>query len=245
MAAAAGVVLLGACGGDDDDGGSATSATSDEGEAYVDAIATSMREDGEVPLDAERADCAATAIVDVVGVDTLRDAGISPEELGDADSLQSLDVEVPDDVTERLGAAFDECGFAGTIKDALVDSFTSEFGSELSAEASACLRDNLSDEAVTDALAATFVDGSNEHVQEPLLAAVAACPPVATEALLAEAPTDLPPAAEACVSEFVESNPDLVARSFGSGDAAAGQELGVQLAGACPEVAAALGTRGG
>jgi hypothetical protein len=238
MVATAGVMLLGACGGDDDDGGGATS---DEGAAYVDAIAASMREDEEVPLGAERADCAATAIVDVVGVDTLRDADITPEELGDAENLESLDVEVPDDVTDRLGAAFEECGFAGTIKDVLVDSFGSELGSELPADAAACLRDNLDDQAVTDALAATFVDGSQEHMQEPLFSAVAACPSVATEALLAQAPADLSPAAEACVSEFVEANPDLVARSFGSGDSSAGQELGVQLAGACPEVAAAFG----
>jgi hypothetical protein len=235
--AAVSVMVLGACGGDDDDDGAASSG---EGEEYVEAVAASMRDD-EVPMDAERANCAATAIVDVVGVDTLEDAGISPEELGDADNLQSLDVEVPDDITDRLGAAFDECGFADTIKDALVNGFTGEFGSDLSAEATACLRDNLDDEAVTDALAATFVDGSDEHMQEPLLSAVAACPPVATAALLAQAPADLSPAAEACLTEFVESNPDLVARSFASGDSAAGQELGVQLAGACPEVAAALG----
>jgi hypothetical protein len=177
----------------------------------------------------------------VVGVDALQDAGISPAELGEADNLQSLDVDVPDDVADRLGAAFGECDLAGTIEDVLVNGFTSGFGSEMPEDATACLRDNLDDETLTDALAATFVDGSDEHIEEPLLSAVAACPPVATAALLARAPVDLSPVAEACLTEFVESNPELVARSFASGDTQAGQELGARLASACPEVAAALG----
>ena len=59
-------MLLGACGGDDDDGG----ASGGQGDEYVDAVAASMSEDEETPLDAERADCAATAIVEVVGPTT-------------------------------------------------------------------------------------------------------------------------------------------------------------------------------
>lgn len=238
---AAGAILLGACGGDDDDG----SASGGQGDEYVDAVAASMSEDEETPLDAERANCAATAIVDVVGVDTLTDADISPDELGEADSLRSLDVELPDDVNERLGEALGQCDLAAELEGVMVASFSDEFGSELPEEAAACLRDNMDDQALVDAMAAAFVDGSGEQVQEALTPAIGQCPSVATAVLLAQAPTDLSPAAEACLTEFVEANPDLVARSFGSRDASAGQEMGVGLAAACPEVAAALGTRGG
>lgn len=243
---AAGVVLLAACGGDDDDGASTEGgATDGQAGEYVDAVATAMREDDDTPVGPEQATCAANAIVDMVGVDALSDAGITAQELGDADDLTSLDVELPADVTERLGAALGECDLVGPLEDALVEGFAGQFGSELPAEAAACLRDNVDDRALLDAAAATFVDGSEDHMREPLSSAIGACPPVATAVLLAEAPTDLSASARACVTEFVEANPDLVARSFGSRDAGAGQELGVGLAAACPEVAAALGTRGG
>jgi len=241
--------LLGAWGGDDDAGGSASSASGGQAEGqageYADAVSASMREDDEAPLDAERADCAAAAIVDVIGVDALTEAGVSPDEFGSADDLTSLGIELPDDVTDRLGESLRECDLAGPLEDVMVDGFAGEFGTELPAEAAECLRDNVDDGALMDAAAATFVDGSNEHLREPLASAIGACPPVATAVLLAQAPVALSPAAEACLTEFVEANPDLVAQSFGSGDAGAGQQLGVRLAAACPEVAAALGTRGG
>lgn len=240
MVAAAGVMLLGACGGDDgEDGGAASGG--DQAEEYVDAVSADMRENDEIPLDAERADCAAAAIVDVAGADALSEAGVSPEDLGETDSLSELGVELPDDATDRLSAALDDCDLAPAIEDVMIDGFADEFGSGLPADAAACLRDNLDDEALTDAAAATFVDGDAQRVQDAIGPAVAACPPVAKAVLLAQAPVELSPSAEACLTAFVEGNPDLVARSFGSGDTAAGQQLGASMAQACPEVAAALG----
>lgn len=236
---AAGVMLLAACGGDDagsDDAGNGDGRSQE----YVEAVVASMREDDETPLHPERVDCAAAAIVDVVGVDTLTDAGISPEELAEAGNLASLDVDLPDDAGDRLGNAFAECDL-GRIEEVLIDDFTSIWGTELSSEAAGCLRDNLDDRAVTDALASAFVDGSIEqmYMQGPLASAVAACPPVMTEVLLAQTPSDLPPAAEACVSDFVEGNADLVVQGLTSGSGDAGQELGDRLAAACPDVATA------
>jgi hypothetical protein len=91
-------LLLGACGDDDDD---ATPAAQGEGthggdaDAYVEAVGgslneavASLNESGEgVPLDQTQTRCVARAIVDVVGVDALREAGISPDEFAGADDL--------------------------------------------------------------------------------------------------------------------------------------------------------------
>jgi hypothetical protein len=238
---AAGVMLLAACG--DDDGGSDDAGDGDgRSQEYVEAASASLREDGEFPVDAERADCVAAAMVDVVGVDTLTDAGISPEEFGDADNLESLDVDLPDDAVDRLGNAVAECDLVGFFEDVVIDGFSREVGTELSSEAAACLRDSFDERALADAVARTFVDGSSEHVQEPAVSALAACPPALTEVLLAQASSDLPPAAETCLSDFMEDNADLMAQlAAGGGSREARQEAGARLTAACPDVAAALG----
>jgi hypothetical protein len=51
-------------------------------------------------------------------------------------------------------------------------------------------------------------------------------------------PTDLRPAAEACLTAFVEDNADLVVQGLTSGSGDAGQALGERMAAACPEVGA-------
>jgi hypothetical protein len=121
----------------------------------------------ETPLHPERVECAAAAIVDLVGVDTLTDADISADELAEAENLESLDVNLPDDAADRLGNALAECNLGGSIEDLAVDGFTSNWETGLSSAAAACLRDNFDDRAATDALARTFVDDSSD-IQGPL-----------------------------------------------------------------------------
>ncbi len=238
--AVAGAMLLGACGGDDDAGSGGGSDS--DAEAYVDAVAASIREDEEAPsISDEQATCMAEALVDVVGADTLKDAEVTPAEFADTSDFTSLDVDVPDDAADRLGADLRDCDLAGPIKDGLVDSFTSNLRSDLPDEAARCLGDHLDDEGATDGLAATFIDGSDEHLRDLLTSAVGACPSVETEILLAQAPSDLPAAAEACVRGFVEDNADLAAQAFTSGDTSATRELSTRLAAACPEAAVAFG----
>jgi hypothetical protein len=89
-------------------------------------------------------------------------------------------------------------------------------------------------------VARTLVDGSSEHVQEPTLSAVAACPPVLTEMVVGQVASELPPAGEACLADFVEDNADLVAEIATSRSREARQEAGARLAAACPDVAAVL-----
>jgi hypothetical protein len=234
-------LLLGAC-GDDDDSASGAAANDGAGTGftaeYVEAVVGSWNETGEgPPLDARQMTCFATAIVDVVGVDALTWAGISPDEFAAADAYESLDVEPPDDATDRLGNALRACDVVEPLEGMLIASFPDEFGVELPPDAAACLADRLDDQAVADGWAATFIDGSTGALQALVSSSVGACPAVATSVLIAQAPSELTPEAQACVGAFVQGNPELVMESFASGDggSAATQELGRQMAAACPE----------
>ena len=61
-------------------------------------------------------------------------------------------------------------------------------------------------------MARTFFDGSQDHIEQPLFAAVAACLSVMTTMMVASAPSAMSPETEACLARFVEDNPDLRAR---------------------------------
>jgi hypothetical protein len=233
-------LLLGAC-GDDDDPASGAAANDEAGrftEEYVEAVVGSWNETGEAPpLDATQMTCFATAIVDVVGVDALTWAGIPPDEFAAADTYESLAVELPDDATDRLGNALRACDVVEPLEGMLIASFPDEFGVELPPDAAACLADRLDDQAVANGWAATFIGGSTRAIQALVSSSVGACPAVATSVLIAQAPSELTPEAQACVAAFVQGNPELVMESFASGDggSAATQELGRQMAAACPE----------
>ena len=236
-------LLLGAC-GDHDDDDEATPATTAEdadgggdADAYVEAVVASWNETSELPLDERQTTCVATGLVDVVGVDALTEAGISPDEFAAADDLASLGVELPDDATADLGDALGECDVVETLEGMVIAAFPDEFGVELRPDAATCLTDHLDDRAVVDGWAATFIDGSDERLQRLVSSSMGACPAVATAVLIATAPTEPTPEAEACIGAFVQDNPELVMETLASGEspATATRELGEQMAAACPE----------
>lgn len=232
-------LLLGACADEGD--GSLSTTDEDEGgesEEYVTAVAASLREDEDgLTLDEGQATCLATGIVDLVGVDALRQAGITPQELADAEDFTHLDVEIPDDGTERMTDTLVDCELVELLEGVMTDSFVEALGTDATPDATACLADGMDDQAVAEAFAAGFVEGSEEQIAALLGSSVVACPEVASQILLSEAPDDLSPEAEACVRDFVAANLELVSEAFasGDGDSTETQRLGVQLATACPE----------
>lgn len=241
--AAAALLLLTACGGDDnDEGGSDTtdSETTESGgdsNAYVEALAASMGEgeNDDIVLEEETANCVATAVVDLVGVDALEEAGISPEELADGDSYADFDVELPADAAAQLGQSMGECEIAEAMRPIVVDQLAAEAGAELPSEATTCLEENIDNQAAADALAPAFIDGSQAGIETMVGDALLACPDVSTALILAQSGGDVPPEARACVRDYVEANPDLARAAFVDQDQAASEQLGVQLAGACPQ----------
>ncbi|HEV7757928.1 MAG TPA: hypothetical protein VGO78_03025, partial [Acidimicrobiales bacterium] len=173
------------------------------------------------------------------------EAEITPDQFAAAGDYSSLDVELPDDAADRLGADLGDCDVADPFRELLLGTFVDQFGTDLPAEGSECLTDDLDDDAMTEALADTFIDGEGKHLQDLLVSSVAACPPVVTAVLLAQAPTEPTPETKACVTAFVEANPDGVNEAFTSGEGPAAEELGTQLAAACPEAFAGADTGAG
>jgi hypothetical protein len=241
-------VLLAACGGSDDGdetGQESASSGDDSGSSadadeYIGPLAASIPEGDEgLPVNEEQATCMATALVNVVGVDALKDAGVSPAEFVETDDFASLGVELPPDATAQLGADLGQCDITEELEGLLISPFADEFGAELPPEGAACLAENMDDQAVADGFAEALLEGTDTSFQATLGSAIGACPTVASTVFISQAPVELSPEAQACVSGFITANPEMVAAVFTSGgeDQTAVQQLGSQLGTACPEYA--------
>jgi hypothetical protein len=241
-------VLLGACGGGSGDG-TGKAASSDSGDdnsaddKYVELLSTAFDADDEqLDLDQTQSTCLAQGVVDAIGVDTLQDADISPEDLASVDDFSTLDVALPADAVDTLGQSIEGCDLAPMLKDKLVlGTFTDDFGFDLPPEGETCISEKTGDLALSRAVAELFLvpDSAGESLQTVLLDALVACPNVSAAAFIAEAPAPLSPEGEACVTQFVTDNPDMVKAVLGSGgsDTAAVQQLGTALGTTCPEYA--------
>src|SRR3546814_168851 len=93
----AGALLLGACGDDD-------SSTDD---AYVDAMAASMRQDEDLPFAPDDVDCLAREFVGALGgAERLEADDITPEELRGDGGLEELGLELGRDEADGIAASF-------------------------------------------------------------------------------------------------------------------------------------------
>ena len=232
-------LLLGACGGDDDDAAPTTTAQDEGGDSgeYVDATAAALNNETDgLPIDDTQANCFATEMVDLVGADSLSEAGISPDEFAGADSYADLDVDLPEDARARLSDAFVRCELVDSLRELMASEFIGGFGVELSPDAETCLSDSFDEQAVADGWAASFLDGSTDDIEALIAASAGTCPDVASEIILSQVPIDLTPEAEACIRSFIAANSQAVGEAFASGgDSADTQALGAQMAAACPE----------
>lgn len=147
-AAVVALLALGACGSGDD--GSDSSATSEaEAQPYVDALAAELAEpsdEGDVAFTEHEAECLAVAIIDAAGAATLADAGVSPQELADADSLNDFDIDIDAEGRAALEDAAVECTDIGQL---LAEGFAEGAGFEAN-----CLVEQIDE----DAFASLFVD---------------------------------------------------------------------------------------
>jgi hypothetical protein len=235
--------LLAACGGGDDETGQEPASSDSGGDAddYIEPLAASIPEgeDG-LPVDDEQATCMATALVDLIGVDALREADVSPDELVATEDFTSLGVELPPDATASLGADLAACDIAEALETLLISPFDDEFGVALPAEGATCLAENMDDQAVADGFAEALLEGTDTSWQATLGAAMGACPSVASMVFISQAPVELSAEAQACVTTFIAgADPALMGSVFssGGGNSAAAEQLGTQLAAACPEYA--------
>lgn len=187
--AAAAVLAFSACGGDaeeaddpivtDDDAETDETDESNAGDdpdrqAYLDVAVAAF--DGQLPIDPEAVECFAGAFIDAIGVDNLVEAGVSPEELNEADSLDELGVEVEDGATDRAAENLGDCeiDYASILATVAAD------GEAASPEAIECLEGELDSDALDRALAGAFVStltGEEPGADLPTLGqpAIAAC----------------------------------------------------------------------
>ncbi len=97
--------------------------------------------------------CAGDAVVGAVGLERIRDAGLTPSEVTSIDSLSDGGVELSDDEVDALGDAIAAC-----LPEELGTAFTGAVGIAPGSTLEACMSDGII-EAVADALARQVVDG--------------------------------------------------------------------------------------
>lgn len=156
VAGVAALLLLAAC--SDDDGPSAEAAP------YVDALAAELAEpadEGALVLPEEAARCFAEGVVDVLDVERLSEAGVTPAEVAEMESFVDLDVEVDDDAQGRVADAATDCF---DVRGSLAESFQSVLGVDVS-----CLADEVDEDRVADAFAEQFTTGGSPETDQALL----------------------------------------------------------------------------
>jgi hypothetical protein len=234
-ALAIGAVLGAACAG----GGSA-----DPRDVYVDAAASAFTSgNGGPALPGDVADCVGAALVDLAGTTELREAGVSAQELADADDLRSLGLELPDDAEARLTADLADCDLGAAAEGPFLSAFASESGAPLSARATGCVLAAADDRAIEAGLAASFVDRSRGTAGfDELLDAIGACPDAVGELLVngfgKQRGGRLPDTVATCVADHVAADPDAAGATFSEGGSAA-DDYAAALLEACPALGSA------
>lgn len=139
--------------------GPAVGACSDDGggdaQPYIDALTESFQEseEGEFAPTDEQAECMAEKTIDAIGVDTLEDADISPEEVVDSDGPEDLGLELSEDQATDAARAFVDCDL----------SFAEAFaGADAPDEAVECIDENLDEDRMVEAIAAQYQGNEDE-----------------------------------------------------------------------------------
>jgi hypothetical protein len=144
-----GVLALAACGGESasDDG-----ASSDE-EPYVEALMTTFEQDETLPLDESQVRCLAEGVVDVVGVDGFEKAGVTPADLEEGATLDSIETFTDEQTSKFLDLLFE--GQCFDFNKMLAGAFMEQGGGAMTEEQASCMADQFTkDDAFKELFAA-------------------------------------------------------------------------------------------
>lgn len=169
-AALAAALILAAC----SSGGSGAS-VSDEGKPYAEAIAKAMTSPtgDNVPLDDDQADCLAGHFVNTIGVDRMKDAGVTPADfdvgagpLNEEGPLADMDLSEKD--ANQLFDSFGKCDM--NFRDVMIDSIMAD-EENVSPEMVTCLEGALDDDMLRAMMVSSFTGQEPDESPEAMGAA--------------------------------------------------------------------------
>ena len=149
---------------DDDDGGDDDGSASGSEQDYVDALVSTFdeEEEGEV-FSQDQVQCLAERWVGEIGVDRFQDAGISPADIADDDSV--LDSMNLDEATARkMVAGFEDCDI--NLRDLMLDQVASQ---GIDDDQRQCLESVFTEDAIAESFVQDII--GNDDAEDPLDAA--------------------------------------------------------------------------
>ena len=161
-ALAAGALLFTACG---DDSGNAGSGDDE----YVEAMASSMEQDEDLPFAEQDIDCLSNEFVGALGgAERLEEEGITPEDLSGDAGLDELGLDLGEQEADAIAASFGNCDVS------LAELVLAEAGDDVPDEVRQCVEENLDEEVLADFFATVLVDEETgedppEELLDPLL----------------------------------------------------------------------------
>ena len=168
-------LALSACGDDDDDGGD----VSEEEQPYVDAFVESAAnaDEDDLQLSSTQAECFGARFVDIVGVDRLEEAGVTPGDFGDESDFDFSAIGLTEDEGGEIYDAFGECDV--DIREEFITSLGAD--EELSEEDRDCVAEAFDDDLLRRILVTTFVEGedaleADDELMGDVFAVFAECP---------------------------------------------------------------------
>lgn len=167
------------CGGSS--GGSGDKAGNDKADAvseaerpYVDALAKSMTEpvdDDEIVMSDKSAACVAPLFVRIIGVEKLKDNGITPEAFADDDSMDYSKLKITEKDGNALYDTFGQCDV--DFRKAMVESFAAD--EEMTPAMAKCMESVLTDDNLRELMVTTMVKGEDAVEDSPLMGQMMGC----------------------------------------------------------------------
>ena len=108
---------------------------------YIDALAASIQGDESFPVDPDQANCLATSMVKVIGVDTLTEAGVSPDDIASGDDIGTLTSLSEKQATAMVDVIFDgKCVDFGKL---MTEQLSQGLGGSLTEKQVKCIADAM------------------------------------------------------------------------------------------------------
>lgn len=152
------------------DGGSGGGST--DREDFVDAMTASMVSDGDFPAGEKEARCYSEATLDVIGVDSLVDAGYTADDFGE--EAAGLEFEALDLDEKQANAIFDAFGDCGIDLQKIMQESFSEDG-DLTPEQKACFEDVFGGDGLRTFFVTAMVAGEDDEAAMEAMGPLMAC----------------------------------------------------------------------